>query len=219
MRRLPLRHVLTSWSRRPLQNALAEKSVHVVTHDRQGSRVGTYVEDVAANRGRQVIRIGGMHAEVIVIGHRAYITGNGDAMVNYFGLPRRLEAQLAGRWLLLTPVDDGYPTVSADVTIESNMKDLAPASPLQQADSTLGGAPVLVVSGGAPKALHAPPGPKEALYISTGSHSLPVRATASAPNGGLTSTTELSRWGEPVLLSAPAHAIPISKALGKSQSA
>jgi hypothetical protein len=192
-----------------VRDAVAQRSVHVVSQLRRGSQTRSFQEDVAIDRGRQVIRLGAIRAEVIQIHHRAYISGNSAAMVTYFGLPKAERSRLAGRWLALTPADPGYQSAVTDVTIGSDIKDMVPTAPLSRTATTLDGQPVIAITGSPPPGEHPPAAARETLFLSEGRQPLPLRETGTAP-GDISETATLSRWGQPLSLPVPRRAIPIS---------
>jgi hypothetical protein len=193
-----------------VQDAVARGSVRVVSEFRRGSLSQSYREDETLDRGRQLIQFGAVHAEVIEIGDRAFIGGNGAAMVGYFGLPKRDRSQLAGHWASLTPKDPDFKTVVRDVTLRSDIGDLIPTGVLTRSSTTSNGRPVTVITGSPPADQHPPAGSRIMLYVSEGPIPLPIRETIRAPDG-TTGTIVLSHWGEQVTTTAPPHATPISK--------
>jgi hypothetical protein len=156
------------------------------------------------NSGRQLVRFGNIRAEIRKIGSRAFITGNGDGMVTYFGFPKRLRSQLANRWLAFTPSDAGYKEVAADVGIRADVDGLRPAEPLILTTSMLDGRAVYEITGSVPRNQHASSGSTESIYLSKGPNSLPIRQVGTAPNG-MTETTTISRWGAPTTIEVPTN--------------
>lgn len=191
------------------QDAVAEGSVRVTSVFRRGSQSERFREDVALDSGRQIIHFGAIRAEVMEVDDRAYITGNDLAMTHFFGLPKQKLARFTGRWVSLTPADSDYATVVTDVTIRSDIADLIPSGTVTRTDTMSNGDPVIVISGGPPTGSNAPARAQVHLYVSTDANPLPVRELASAPDG-TSETASLSHWGEPVMVVAPRHAIPIS---------
>jgi hypothetical protein len=167
------------------------------------------VEDTATDRGRQLIRIGPIHAEVIQLRDHAYISGNSVAMTSYFSLPKTQRSRLMGRWVVLTPADPRYQGVVTDVSIGSAISDVVPGGQLTRTATTLDGRPVIAVTGSPPASEHPPAGTRAMLLLSQGPQPLPLSETVSAPGRG-SETITLSHWGEPVSVSAPQRAIPIS---------
>jgi hypothetical protein len=192
-----------------VNDAVARGSVHVISVFRRGAMTESFQDDEATNQGRQLIRAGSVRAEVIQIGRRAYLTGNGDAMVHYFGFPQHERSRLADRWVSLTPSDPGYKTVVTDVTINSDINDLLPSAPLTSTITKLDGRSVIAITGRPPASQDPPQGAILTLYVSKTTQPLPIQETLTAP-GGISGTSTFTSWGQPVNVSPPVHAIPVS---------
>jgi hypothetical protein len=130
-------------------------------------------------------------------------------MVHYFGFTQHERSRLADRWVSLTPSDSGYKTVVTDVTINSDINDLLPSAPLTSTITRLDGQPVIAITGRPPASQDPPRGATVILYVSESTQPLPIEQTLTAP-GGISGTSTLTRWGQPVNVSPPAHAIPVS---------
>lgn len=191
------------------RNALAQGSVVTVAHFSRGRMSQTFRDSVAVDHGRQVITFGEIHAEVLLAHGRAFITGNGVAMVRYFGLPAHLKSQLAGHWVELTPQDSGYRNVTTNLTLSSEIDGLLPVAPLTQGNATFQGRNVIAIHGAVPPGQGAPTGARVTLYVSTGPRALPVAEVGGYK--GITESIVLAHWGQPVNVASPAGATPISQ--------
>ena len=68
----------------------AAGSVHVVAHDAAGSKRVTFIDDVSATAGREVIRTnGGGRATFLMIAGVGYLRGNAAALETTTGFARR----------------------------------------------------------------------------------------------------------------------------------
>ncbi len=191
-----------------------EGSAHDVAVFTSGGVSTVFVQDSAAQSGEQSVTIGTKEkATVILLDNVAYITGNRPAVTGFFGFPKNLGPTLAGKWISFQPTDQGYSTVSAGVTLSSALKEITPTGPLSMGRTTkVGGKSVVGIAGKVP-------GGHETLYVATTGAPLIVEAQASGHSGTHSGTDRItfSRWGEPVNLSAPTGAIPLS-ALANAQS-
>ena len=77
-------------------------------HFFSGSTTGKVVQDSSLRSGEQTVAIGKELASVVLVGGVAYISGNGQGMTSYFGLPTALGPTLAGRWISVQPADSQF---------------------------------------------------------------------------------------------------------------
>lgn len=191
-----------------------EGSVHDVAVFTSGKISTAFVQDSTSHSGQQSITIGKTErASVILLDNVAYISGNKQAVVGFFGFPKSLGLALAEKWISFQPTDQGYSTVSAGVTLPAVLKEFAPTGPLSMSgQKKVDGKSVVGISGKIP-------GGRETLYVATSGSPLLVAVQASGHNGKHSGTERItfSRWGESVNLSAPSGAVPLS-ALANAQS-
>lgn len=177
-----------------------------------GSKSGALVDDVATDEGRQdITRYGGVHAHVLVVGGNAYYSGNQAALIDYFELAPSTAKQIGSRWVLVAPSNSDYSTVAADATLSSALTEATPPGPLSEtAPTTIDGESVIGIRG----TLHAPKGvsASEILYVSRAAEPLPVQLVVSSSTKNLRdhSTTNFTRWGEPLALAAPTSVVTIT---------
>ena len=190
-------------------DALSEGWAHIeVTTSGQG-HYADYSEDSGPAIGHQMITIDGAHAEAIVIGGVAYARGDGAAVVNRFGLPAADEWRLANQWILFSGDDAAFSDVSSGVTLRSELGELTLGGTLQVgAPTVIDGVQAVPITGAVTSANGNAPG-TGTLYITPGSHTLPVEMDVRAVDG-TTSRVRYSQWGVAVALSAPAGAVPAS---------
>jgi len=195
-----------------MRNAVARKhSVHYVTEtSSQGHKV-RIVADVGAGEGIQRITIANNGqtgpATVIVRGRTAYIRGNSFTLRAYFGFTKAQAKKYAGKWIAIPHSSPGYAGISAAATFESLLPYLYPQHKLElfisgklvgvRGTARFMGANLLVL-------LLAP---KEG-------QPLPVEQYETSPDHPGKSLMTLSHWNEPVHVTAPHHAVPISSVVG-----
>jgi len=182
--------------------------VHEVGHGHIPGHTFSARNDIGFFEGRQVIDSDKSHAEVVQIGQNAYIRGNASAIADYFGLTKNDPQQLANTWLSLKPSDGPeYSTVIDAVTLKSDFGHVTVPAPLTKGHPvTIGGKRCIPITG------HTTQPEVGAvtltLYVTDSKHPLPVELKGVSKKG--TSTTTWTRWGKPVILTAPPDAIPLA---------
>jgi hypothetical protein len=194
-----------------LSTMKAAVSVHVNIRQVQQSRTAVYSDDSSDGAGRQEITIsGGEHAIVLVVGKVTYIQGNEAALTGYFGFPAAAATRLVNRWISFRPGDTGYQQVTSGVTLAGLASELELTGPLTiKALGTVVGQSVVGVHGTVPASVGAPAGSKATLYVAASGRALPVSYQIDRADS-LRLTVTFSRWGEPVHLTAPPRAIPVT---------
>lgn len=168
--------------------------------------------DVARDRGIQRISItkGGKtgHVTVLVVHDTAYIRGDAFAMHAYMGFSSSQASRYHGRWISISRGFPSYPTVAAAVTLASFVHELdLRGSSLTVVSGTIGGRKVVGVRRtGKVEGLHT----VETLYAQAHGARLPVTLIQVAPAKGYRDTLKMSGWNEPVHVTAPTHAVPIT---------
>jgi hypothetical protein len=194
-----------------LAAARAQHSVHYVSSASLGNSHVSQVGDAGATQGIQRItfRTAGKTGRVTVmfVASSAYLRGDAFTLVDYLGFKAGTAAAYAGRWILVPHSDRAYSTIAAGVTFTSAIGELKLSAPLTRLpDTTIGGLRVIAVRG---KSSTAPGSVAATLYARAAGPPLPVREVATA--GTTRAVVTFSRWNEPVRLSVPASAVPISK--------
>jgi hypothetical protein len=204
--------------KKALADGQARRSLHYVSVSSyaDGAKV-TIVGDVNRTAGFQTIVIsadgerGTMAIELI--GNEAYFRGDRLALVAFQGLTPAQAMAAAGRWVSVVPSDPSFTDTAAALTVASVISEVSLTPPLGAAKaSSLAGRPVVDLSGawvgsGVPQ--HA----TAELAVSKGAVPLPVRFSGAAGTIGsdqFLETTVLSRWGEPVSVTAPRTSVPLS---------
>jgi hypothetical protein len=194
-----------------LAAARAQHSVHYVSSASLGNSHVSQVGDAGATQGIQRItfRTAGKtgHVTVMFVANSAYLRGDAFTLVDYLGFTAGAAAAYAGRWILVPHSDSAYSTIAAGVTFTSAIGELKLSAPLTRVpDTTIAGRRVIAVRG---KSSTAPGSVAATLYAQAAGPPLPVREVARA--GTTSAVVTFSRWNEPVRLSVPASAAPISK--------
>jgi len=208
----PTAATATSLVSEALQNAEGGSWVHEVGHGAASGRTFSAVNDIGTFEGRQMIDSGQARAEVMQIGQEAFIRGNAAAISGYFGLTKNDPQQLANTWISMVPSDGGeYTTVISAVTLKSDFQQDTMAAPLSEGRVvTVDGQRCIPVTGHLSAAGYSTV--PATLYVTDSKTPLPVEYKAG--NKKATSITTWSRWGQAVVLTAPADAIPFATLAG-----
>jgi hypothetical protein len=200
----------TTLEQTALRDALSKGSVHELAVATEGSLTFTSDDDVATDEGRQnIMKSGGVHAHVLIVGGNAYYSGNQTTLTSYFGLTPHLAQQVGSNWVRLSPTDPGYATVAADATLPSALDELKLGGVLSETGPTkIDGQNVVGI-----RATRHESGATGSvvMYVTSSAPPLPVSVDITARNkqGTLHSTTTLSDWGEPVSLTAPTNVVTL----------
>jgi hypothetical protein len=186
-----------------LANARAQRSVHYVTTGASGKIGVRMVCDAARDRGIQRITFqkAGQtgHATVLVVANTAYLRADEFALINYFGFSPSAARREAGRWLKIPSSSPSYATISEAVRLNSMLKELALPKPLRRLpETTVEGRRVIGLRNSSVSSRHRV---TRTLYVRAAGLRLPV--AESTQGGGSQSGVVLSRWNEPVRVSAP----------------
>lgn len=191
-------------------DAAASGSAHEVESAVSGNRWFKISDDVSLHDGRQhITRSGGIDAHVRLVGPVAYISGNQQTLVGYFGLPKSVARMIGARWVRIPSSDHGwYPTVAADATLPSALSEIKPSGHLVELPtSELGGEPVVGVRGNMPEGFKG--GGTDTVFVTRSAHPMLVAATFAGSGQKVMST--FSDWGERVTISTPTNWIANSK--------
>jgi hypothetical protein len=186
-----------------LANARAQRSVHYVTTWSSGKVRVRMVCDAARDRGIQRITFhkGGKtgQATVLVVANTAYLRADQFALANYFGFSASAAKRQAGRWLKIPSSAPSYATVSEAVRLKSMVGELKLPNPVVRLpQSTVEGQRVIGLRNSSVSSGHRV---TRTLYVRAAGLRLPV--AESTQGGGSQTGVVLSRWNEPVRVSAP----------------
>lgn len=188
----------------------AAGSVRSVAHTRSGSKAVTFIDNVSATAGRELITTnGGGHATFLLIFGVGYLRGNKAALENYYGFPASAAAQLSGRWISFHRSDQGYQQLTSQLRFSSFIDEIRLKPPLARRGSSLiDSQPAIGVQGTVSAATGAPHGGSATLYVASTGHSLPLSLIYD--HKGIRSQVTFSNWGKAVKLAPPANSIPAS---------
>ena len=197
-----------------LKAASARHSVHYVSKSSASGHTIRMVSDVGRRRGIQRITFtSGGHsgpATVLVARRTAYIRGNAFTLQSFFGFTQAQAAGYAGKWISVPSAHPAYPDLTADATFASFLADLLPKKHLKLAKATIAGKRAVGVRGTVRQGSVTL---VETVFAPARGTPLPIEAKAAPAGEPGTSLTRMSRWNEPVRISAPAHAVPIATVL------
>jgi hypothetical protein len=191
-------------------NGSASGSAHEVESEVSGKRWFKASDDVSLRDGRQNIRrSGGVHAHVALVGSVAYISGNQQALVSYFGLPQSVAYKIGVRWVRIPSSDHGwYPTVAADATLRSALSQVKPSGHVVELPATkLDGQSVIGIRGNMPKGFKG--GGTDTIFLTRSAH--PMLVVAVFARSGQKVTSTFSNWGERVTVDPPTNWIANSQ--------
>jgi hypothetical protein len=200
--------------------AKGEPSFHYVATQTQPGQSVVIAGDVSKTGGEQTIvaHIGGKvgHVTVTLVDGAAYFRGDEAGLQNFMQLPAALAAEYTNQWISLAKDDPGYAGVAAGLTTASALKQVAIAKPFTLRGMTRKmGHQVLIIAGterGTPAGATKPVTVPVRLYIRASGQPLPVLYTATSVVGNSTQSQSVSfsRWREPVRVSPPLGAVPMS---------
>jgi hypothetical protein len=203
------------WRAAMLAAASGRHSVHYVSSGSAAGHRIRMVADVGKGRGIQRITFTSHGhsgpATVLVVSRSAYIRGNTFTMRKFFGFTQAESTRYAGKWISIPSSNPGYSGVAADATFASFLADLLPKEHLKLVRATIAGRRSVGVRG---SVLQGGTKLVETVYAPAQGAPLPFEASATSPDHPGTSSSRLSRWNEPVHLTAPANAVPISTVVG-----
>ena len=186
-------------------------SVRITVQFVTGRSTGEVVQDSGRDSGLQTVAIGKERASVLLLGGVAYISGNRQAVVSYFGFPTSTGTLLAGRWISLEPSDSGYHALTGNLTLSGALVNVRPSGPLLAGKQlTVHGRLVRSISGVAPGGQG-----RMTLFVPVEGKPLPVEAVESSGSGKSAAgeIVKFSRWGEHVQVPKPSGAVSIDTLL------
>jgi hypothetical protein len=194
--------------RAAIASASREGSVRVTVHFFSGHTTGEVVQDSAQQSAEQSVAIGKERISILLVDGVAYISGNSEGLVSYFGIPKPTATTIASQWISIPPTDSSFKSVVSGLTLPAALDEVSPTGTLSEGQrSKVNGKMTASISGSGTAGEN-----RATLFVATAGRKLPVEFVA---NGGTAKkeTGEIvtfSRWGERVHIHAPADAIPIS---------
>ena len=189
--------------------AQSQHSVHWVQSSSAPGHKIQIVADVGEKEGMQQITITDHgqtgHVSTLVSGDAAYMRGDALGMRLYYGFSKANATKYAGKWISVPSSNPGYPTVSTFLTFPSFISHLF--LPVTN--------PSLVPRGsliGVRGTVHGQAGVTVTATVFAPAHGkpLPVKQTAASSSHLGAGMVTMSDWNEPVHVSAPANAVPIT---------
>jgi hypothetical protein len=199
-----------------LKAASARHSVHYVSTSSIPGHSIKMVADVGPGRGIQRITVTSQGqsgpATVLIVGRSAYIQGNAFTLHDYFPFTQAQATRYAGKWISIPSTSGAYSAVAADATFASFLSDLLPSKHLAVVRATIAGRKSVGLRGTVRQGSVTI---AETVYAPVGGKPLPLEEKQVTPGHPGTGLTRMSRWNEPVHLTAPADAVPITTVVGQ----
>jgi hypothetical protein len=152
---------------------------------------------------------------------QAYFEGDELGLATFMGLPQAIAVKYANQWISLTPSDTGFSAVASGLTTSSALHQIPISKPLSlRGTSEKSGRRVLAVGGfasGTPAGSTKKVTIAARLYVEAKGRALPVLYTANrtVDKQKESASISFSGWGEPISVTTPSGAVPISS-LGAS---
>jgi hypothetical protein len=186
-------------------DALAERWAHV-----SGSQLVTVA---GPDRGTQTVKIGSDSGLIKVLPNATYIQGSAAALQRLFDVPAAAATKVAGKWVILTPSDPEYKSVTIGVTLPSELQELDLQGTLRTESYSRNGTQGTLISGSLPPSANITKG-LGALLVTTGPHPLPEEFAEFQATGATAFDETFSLWGAAELVQAPSGAVPLPTAGG-----
>lgn len=198
--------------RTAVHDALSRSSVHEVETEKAPKVSGTVITDAGTKQGHQEItHSGGVKAQVVVVGDKAYFSGNQAALIHYFGLPAAVAAKVGTRWVSVPSSSSGYSTVAGGTSLAAVLGGFdIPGQLKETAPTQVDGHAVVGITGKGPVSGSTTASVSAIVYVTRSSTPLPLSAVYTFSAGG-TVTLGLSGWGEHLALKAPTNVIPAAQ--------
>jgi hypothetical protein len=218
------RHGAALWAN-AVAAARVAGSLHYVEVSTTNDSVVTIVGDVNRVAGTQTITVRSTthpHSktdngtvQIEVVARTAYVKGDVGGLGYAIGVPSSVAPQLTGKWIAITPSapQNLYSITAAELTLGSVVQNFAMKGPFTVGSkSRVGGSHVVAVhgyeSGTGKTVVH------QTFELKASGTPLPLASSSPAVGKKIGKTQNLySRWGEPVSVTAPTGAIPISSLL------
>jgi hypothetical protein len=193
-----------------------QTSVHLVLTSRSSS---TSVEeqikaDLEKTSGIETISVGSERAIIRVTPRYAYLSGNSSGLTTLFGLTSAEVNKVASDWVSFKAGTSQYKDLAASLTV-SSVTSVLPVAKGTKLHTPAPPDKKFYTLKWDTAATSSQPALANTLTLSAIGATLPVQETSTASGGGK-ETVALSKWGEHVLVSAPAagSTIPFSNLSG-----
>jgi hypothetical protein len=189
----------------------SEHSVHLTVSIVQGSTTTVEEADLGTSSGIESIISGSAKATVEIAPAFGYMTGDSSGLTSLIGLTTAQAKKLGSKWMSLKAGTTPYSDLKSAATIPALAALLPAARGTTSSTETVGGTKLYVLKWTA-AATSTSPKLSDVLSISMGKTPLPVKETET--DSGASETTEFSRWGESVVVHAPAATVPYTTIVG-----
>jgi hypothetical protein len=192
--------------------ARSQQSVHYVSESSAPGHKIEIVADAGETEGTQQVTITDHsqtgHVTTLVSGDAAYLRGDAFGMRAYFGFTKAQATKYAGKWISVPSSNPGYATISGDLTFPSFVSHLFP--PMTNLSLVPRGSLT-----GVRGTVHGQAGVTVTATVFAPAHGKPLPAKQTATSSGHlghlgAGVVTMSDWNEPVHVSAPANAVPIT---------
>jgi len=179
----------------------SERSVHLAVSIVQGSNTTVEEADLGTTTGVESIISGTAKATVEIAPAFGYMTGDSSGLTSLIGLTAAQAKKLGTKWMSLKAGTAPYSDLKSAATIPALQALLPAVKGTASSTETVGNTKLYVLKWTA-AATSSSPKLTDVLSISMGKTPLPVKETES--DGSASETTQFSRWGESVVVHAPA---------------
>jgi hypothetical protein len=179
----------------------SQRSVHLAVSIVQGSNTTVEVADLGTSTGIESIISGTAKATVEVAPTFGYMDGDSSGLTSLIGLTAAQAKKLGSKWMSLKAGTAPYSDLKTAATIPA-VQSLLPAAKGTTSSTESVGSTKFYVLKWIQAATSSSPKLTDELSISMGKTPLPLRETET--DSGASETTTFSRWGESVVVHAPA---------------
>jgi len=172
----------------------------------QGSNTTVEEADLGTSTGVESIISGTAKATVEIAPAFGYMTGDSSGLTSLIGLTAAQAKKLGTKWMSLKAGTAPYSDLKSAATIPALQALLPAVKGTASSTETVGNTKLYVLKWTL-AATSSSPKLTDVLSISMGKTPLPVKETES--DGSASETTEFSRWGESVVVHAPAAAATV----------
>jgi hypothetical protein len=184
----------------------SQHGVHLAVSIVQGSNTTVEEVDLGTSTGIESIISGTAKATVEVAPTSGYMEGDSSGLTSLIGLTSAQAKKLGSKWMSLKAGTAPYSDLKTAATIPA-IEALLPAAKGTTSSTETVGSTKLYVLKWTSAATSSSPKLTDVLSISMGKAPLPVKETET--DAGASETTEFSRWGESVVVHAPAAAATV----------
>ena len=193
---------------------LAKGSVHLSCTEYAGEDVNIS-SDLDVDSGSEIDTIVSYgNAKALLVDGVFYVNVSSKSILVSEGFPATVAATVAGHWISFQPGDSygrvAYPSQTSEMTLESVAEGMLLTGTLKAGKPhELNGQLIVGISGDISASYGAAAkGSLETLYVRSTGDPLPVTMTQHI--SGIVETCDFTRWGEPLRLTAPPHAVPVT---------